>query len=284
MGAQAPPSGPAKRVSFINEVAPILKENCFACHDAKKRKGKLDMTTYEGLRKGGTKDDPIVPGKPEDSLICDLLTAMDKSRMPPREAGDALAKEKIDVISRWIKEGASLDAGIQAKADLLRELRVRWKPPLPPATYPYPAAITALVFTPDNRSLVTSGHHELLVWDIARGTLVERVYTRADRTYGLAFLPDGKLAVAGGRPGQQGDVRIYDLQRPGPHKGNAPDDPRRGDGQAGHGCRAGGDGRRHFVSCYECGRQEARCRRLRSSGASVGPERAATGSAIGTDH
>ena len=32
--AQAPGKG---TVSFINEVAPILKENCFACHDAKKR-------------------------------------------------------------------------------------------------------------------------------------------------------------------------------------------------------------------------------------------------------
>ena len=41
--AQAP-KGP---VSFINDVAPILKENCFACHDAKKRKGKFDMTTFE---------------------------------------------------------------------------------------------------------------------------------------------------------------------------------------------------------------------------------------------
>ena len=27
----------------------------------------------------------------------------------------------------------------------------------------------------------------------------------------MVFLPDGKLAVAGGRPGQEGDVRIYDL-------------------------------------------------------------------------
>jgi hypothetical protein len=207
-------------VSFINDVAPILKENCFACHDAKKRKGKLDMTTYEGLRKGGTKDDPIAAGKPEESLICDLVTATDKSRMPPREAGDALPREKIELIARWIKEGAKLDAGLAAKADLLRELRVRWKPPPPPAVYPYPAAVTALAFSADDRSLVVGGHHELMVWDIAKGTLVERVYTRAERTYGLSFLPDGKLAVAGGRPGQQGDVRIYDLHGGTSHKQN----------------------------------------------------------------
>ena len=45
-GAQAPAAQPGnKPVSFINDVAPILKDNCFACHDAKKKKGKLDMTT-----------------------------------------------------------------------------------------------------------------------------------------------------------------------------------------------------------------------------------------------
>src|SRR5260370_35131960 len=27
----------------------------------------------------------------------------------------------------------------------------------------------------------------------------------------MVFLPDGKLAVAGSRPGQEGDVRIYNL-------------------------------------------------------------------------
>src|SRR5262245_32876089 len=79
---------PAKPVSFINDVAPILKENCFACHDAKKRKGKLDLTTYESFRKGGAKEiDPVTPGKPEESHLLDLLTATDKSRMPPLESG-----------------------------------------------------------------------------------------------------------------------------------------------------------------------------------------------------
>src|SRR3954449_3260411 len=88
--AQAP--GRAKGpISFINDVAPLLKENCFACHDAKKRKGKLDLTTYEGMRKGGSRElDLVAPGKPEESLILDMLNATDKSRMPPPETGDPL--------------------------------------------------------------------------------------------------------------------------------------------------------------------------------------------------
>jgi WD40 repeat protein len=53
------------------------------------------------------------------------------------------------------------------------------------------------------------------VWAADTGKLVKRLYTRAERAYGLAFLPDGKLAVAGGRPGQEGDVRIYNLAAKG---------------------------------------------------------------------
>jgi len=198
-------------VSFINDVAPLLKENCFGCHDAKKRKGKFDMSSYESFRKGGDKEDPVSPGKPDESLLMDRLTAKDNSRMPPKEAGDLLPKEKVAVIEKWIAEGAKLDAGISPKADLLRELRVRWNPPTPPAAYKYPAAITALAFAPDNQKLVVGGQHELLVWNIANGKLEKRINIRAERVYAMAFLPDGKLAVAGGRPGQEGDVRIYDL-------------------------------------------------------------------------
>jgi WD40 repeat protein len=212
--AQAAPAAKGP-VSFINDVAPILKENCFACHDAKKRKGKLDMTTFENFRKGGDREDPITPGKPEDSALLDRLTAKDKSRMPPLESGDALAKEKIDVIARWIKEGAKLDAGLSAKGDLLRELRVRWTPPAPPAVYPFPVSITAVAFTTDSQKVIAGGHHELTVWDVATGKLAKRLATRAERAYAMVFLPDGKLAVAGGRPGQEGDVRIYDLNAPG---------------------------------------------------------------------
>jgi WD40 repeat protein len=208
---KAPVKTPIGSVSFINDVAPILKESCFGCHGAKNPKGKLDMTRYQSLRHGGTKDDPIVDGKPEDSLIIDLLTANDKKRMPPAENGDALPKEKVEIISKWIKEGAKLDVVVKKDADLLRELRLRWKPPAPLAAYPFPVTITALAFTPDSKKLVVGGHHELNVYDPTSGKLEKRIRTRARRAMAMVFLPDGKLAVAGGRPGEEGDVRIYDI-------------------------------------------------------------------------
>jgi len=198
-------------ISFINDVAPILKENCFACHDNKKRKGKLDMTTYESFRKGGDKEDPIVPGKPDESLVIDLLTGKGAGRMPPKESGEPLPPTKIAIIEQWIKEGGKLDSGLSPKIDLVRELRARWKPPAPLAAYKIPEKVTALAFTPDNQKLIVGGHHELTVWDVNQAKLEKRIATRAERTYAVLWLPDGTLAVAGGRPGQEGDVRVYNL-------------------------------------------------------------------------
>lgn len=204
--------GPKGPVSFINDVAPILKENCYACHDSKKKKGKFDMTSFETLRKGGTKDDPVTPGKAKESYLVDVLVSTGPSRMPPKDAGDVLSKAKIDIISRWIDEGAKLDAGIEPKAEMLRELRKRWSPPKSPEAYKFPVNVNALVFTPDSQKVVVGGYHELTIWDAATGKLEKRIATRAERAYGMVFLPDGTLAVAGGRPGQEGDVRIYDIK------------------------------------------------------------------------
>src|SRR5437016_5024977 len=128
-----------KPVSFIDDVAPILKENCYACHDAKKHSGKLEMTSYAKLRRGGSNEDPIAPGKPDESYLVELLKTDGAKRMPPppkdktSDKDGALPPEKVAVIERWVAEGAKLDPGLAPEADLLRELRARWQPPAPPA-------------------------------------------------------------------------------------------------------------------------------------------------------
>src|SRR4051812_45934614 len=155
------PAEPGRPVSFINDVAPILKENCYACHDAKKRSGKLEMTSYAKLRQGGANDDPVVPGKPDESLLVEVITTDGAKRMPPKDKGEPLPKEKVAVIDRGVREGGKLDDGLDPKADLIRELRARWQPPAPPARYPFPVIVNALAFTPDGQRLVVGGHHEL---------------------------------------------------------------------------------------------------------------------------
>ena len=181
-GADATPLAD-KPISFINDVAPILKANCYACHDAKKHSGKLEMTSYATLRHGGANDDPITDSKPDESLIIELLTTDSEKRMPPppkdkvAPTDGALPAPKIAIIKKWIKQGAKLDAGVASNADLIRELRKRWEPPAPPEKYPLPVVVTALAFTPDGQRLVAGGHQEITVWEAATGKLVQRIRT-----------------------------------------------------------------------------------------------------------
>ena len=65
--------------------------------------------------------------------------------------------------------GKTRHAGIETKADLVKELRVRWTPPVPQEKYTNPVVVNALCFTPDGRSLVVGGYHELTVWDPTAG-------------------------------------------------------------------------------------------------------------------
>ena len=200
-----------KPISFIRDVAPIVKENCLACHEAKKPSGKYDMSTFAKLIAGGRNDEVILPGEPDDSEFYYLMTETTGRRMPPENKGEPVTAAQAETVRRWIAQGAKLDAGLDPDADIVAELRARWQPPVPPASYAFPVIVNALAFTPDGKQLVVGGHHELTVWSADTGKLLKRVRTRAERAYDLAFLPDGTLIVAGGRPGQEGDVRGYDL-------------------------------------------------------------------------
>lgn len=201
----------ARPVSFIDDVAPIIKERCYACHDTKKKSGKLEMTSYAALRRGGDNGDPVQPGKPSESELYDVLVTEGKRKMPPPDKAQPLPAAMVGVIERWIAEGAKLDEGVEPQADLLREVRRRWQPPAAPETYPAATPISAVAFSPDGSRLATSGYYEVNIWDAKSGQLLQRLRTRTERAYALVYLADKSLAVAGGRPGDEGDVRIYDV-------------------------------------------------------------------------
>jgi mono/diheme cytochrome c family protein len=105
--AQTAPAATA--VSFNREILPILANNCFACHgpDEKKRETKFHFDTQEGmfLKKG-----VIERGNAEESLLIEKITDPNpKDRMPPPESGHTLTQKQIELLRRWIDEGAKWD-------------------------------------------------------------------------------------------------------------------------------------------------------------------------------
>ncbi|QDU97615.1 PSD1 and planctomycete cytochrome C domain-containing protein [Lignipirellula cremea] len=96
-------------VSFSREVKPILSQNCFACHgpDENKRAAELRLDQRESAVSSA-----IWAGKPEASeLIARIVTTDPDERMPPaRSKKPALTAEQIDILKRWIAQGANYDA------------------------------------------------------------------------------------------------------------------------------------------------------------------------------
>jgi hypothetical protein len=102
-------AGPAQPISFSRDILPILSNNCFACHgpDEQQRKTRFHFDTREGaFKKAGV----IVPGDAAESLLIEMVAHADPAqRMPPAESGRALTAGQIQLLRRWIDEGAQWD-------------------------------------------------------------------------------------------------------------------------------------------------------------------------------
>lgn len=99
-------------VDYNYHIRPIFSDRCFKCHgpDANKRKANLRLDTPEGAY-AAFKDNPsmhaIVPGNPEASDAFQRLITKDTSlRMPTMSSHLTVSQHEIDLIEKWIKQGA----------------------------------------------------------------------------------------------------------------------------------------------------------------------------------
>src|SRR5262245_13145352 len=94
----------AGEIDFNRDVRPILSDKCFACHgpDEKHRKAKLRLDLEESAKGKGA----IVSGKPGESILVERITAGNEERMPPARTGKNLSPAEIEILRKWIAEGA----------------------------------------------------------------------------------------------------------------------------------------------------------------------------------
>ena len=202
-------------LTYEKHVEPILYKRCTVCHSGNVKEGKLDVSTYELLMKGGKSGEVVKPGKGDESILFKSIarTSPPGTRpraMPPK--GDApCTAEEVSIIKMWIDQGAKAPT------------RAREVPP-PQITTP-PASVKpvrALAVSPDKSMIAAGRGNQIHVYDAGSGAYVRSFIGPKLKTFdgkevkaahvslveSMAWSPDGKYLISGSFQ----EVSIWDAQ------------------------------------------------------------------------
>src|SRR5439155_6163504 len=103
-----------EKVTYDDHVTPILRNNCFKCHNPDKTKGDLDLTTYSTVLKGGGSGKAVLAGDAAGSKLYKAITHAEEPFMPDK--APKLPDAEVEVIRKWIAGGLLEKSTSQALA------------------------------------------------------------------------------------------------------------------------------------------------------------------------
>ncbi|WP_283431931.1 PSD1 and planctomycete cytochrome C domain-containing protein [Neorhodopirellula lusitana] len=90
------------QVDFDRQIRPIFTRHCTACHGGVKQAADLSFVYEDSAMYS------VEPGEPDASeLLVRVLESDEDTRMPPASHGPRLSDAEVDVLSRWIEQGAT---------------------------------------------------------------------------------------------------------------------------------------------------------------------------------
>ena len=97
-------------VKYETQIQPILTAKCSKCHGMSKQTAGLNLATADALGRGGESGAVLVAGKPDESPLFEMVR---DGQMPPK-GNEGLTKGEIELIRRWIADGARLPGAATA--------------------------------------------------------------------------------------------------------------------------------------------------------------------------
>ena len=99
---------PDSIIVYTDLIQPIFERKCLNCHNADVQNGGLDMSSQEGLMKGGDGGSVIDAGDINSELVRRVILPTSSSKFMPT-SGTPMTYNEVKILEWWIEHGASFN-------------------------------------------------------------------------------------------------------------------------------------------------------------------------------
>ncbi len=218
----------ADKVTYEDNILPILRNNCLKCHNADKMKADLDLSSFDAMLKGSGTGEIVAGGDPDNSLLFQVITHAEEPTMPPESK---LADAEIATFKAWITGGLLKDSGSKAvmankpKVDLALDpdslgKRPEGPPPMPVevlALDPYQrtertSISTAIAVSPWAPLVAIGSQRQVLLYNTDTFKIAGIIPFAKGFPHSVNFSANGKLLIiGGGRGANLGFSTVWDI-------------------------------------------------------------------------
>ena len=161
------------KITYQDQILPLIEANCSKCHNSDKKKADLELTSYQGALKGSGSGPVVVSGNLDGSKLWKALTHAEDPFMPPNRP--KLEDKELEKFKKWIVGGLLETTGSKAVPAVSSGIDLALKP--------------EAIGKPDGPPPMPK--------ELPRAVIVHTVHTNA--IVGLAASPWAPLVAIGGQ-------------------------------------------------------------------------------------
>lgn len=215
------------KITYQDNVLPLIQANCAKCHNEDKKKADLDLTSYQSALKGSGSGEVLVSGNPDASKLWKAITQTEDPTMPPNQP--PLPDKDLEIFRKWIQGGLLENAGgksvttRKSETDFTLKSDYLGKPDGPP---PMPkdlprevvvhtartTAVTGLATSPWAPLVAVAGQKQVLLFNTDSLELLGILPFKEGEPVDVKFSRSGQCLLAnGGFGAKSGRVVVWDV-------------------------------------------------------------------------